>query len=159
MASINFYLRNETKLGFKLYLFINHRSKQYKYFTDFYIPFDSWNKEKQRIKQNRENGTTINKKLEVFHNEASKLLTGYIANDEVLTQQIVKEYFDTVTGKNVPDNGFFNFIEKFIKLSHTRTNGRGELIKDSTRKKYQNVLAILKEFEEHSKEQITFQPL
>lgn len=157
MASVNFYLRSKTKQGYKLTLFLNFQKTQFFYFTGFYLEKSNWDNNKQRVRNNKENCASINKKLEILEKEACLLYEQYIAEAKELIQSEFKNHFDLITGKTRAVNDFFEFVDNFIANSYSRTTNKGETIKKGTITKYKNVFVTLKEFENYRKKPVHFQ--
>lgn len=153
MANVNFNLRKkDSKDPQIIYLIFRHKTwagKKLVYPLELKVRPQSWNFDQQCVKNiiSEPEKDYINKYLSDIKKHVIGVYTKGVANRTPITREFIKESLDQFTNKSSAVNGFFPFIEDFIKNADKRTNANtGRLTNPRTIQKYNTTLTVLKEF-------------
>jgi integrase len=163
MANVNFNLRKiDSKEPQIIYLIFRHKTwdgKKLVYPLELKIRPKSWDAEKQCVKNiiSEQDKDYINKYLSDIRKDVISSYTKAVANRVPITRELIKESLDRFTNKTSALNGFFPFIEDFIKAADTKTNATtGRLVSPRTIQKYNTTLTVLKDFSKTYPRKIDF---
>lgn len=164
MAKFNFNLRNPGKLSIcPIYLIIRYHNQKLVYPTEERIKPEYWNKTNQRAKVTRSfpEAPYLNERLDFIELTAKKTFRTFMLDNNYRTPAIseLRKELDLMLrrGSNLSGINFFEFIDKFIVETNSRTNPRtGRSIARSTIQIYKHTFQLLKEYAGAKRKTIDF---
>ena len=129
-----------------IFLHFSYSGNRFKYSTGYKSCFIDWDFDKQRIKQTKStiiNATEVNEFLSKIENSIKKEYSRLIAEQIIVSNELLKLFLDNYLNKNVVVNNtkpktFFEFCEAFLELKPKLT-----LI---TRRSYKQTLLKVKNY-------------
>lgn len=140
-----------------IFLHFSYGGNRFKYSTGYKSCFNDWDFDKQKIKQTKSNiinAVEVNEFLSKIENAIKKEYSRLIAEQIVITNEILKQFLDNYTNKNITVNNskpvtFFEFCENFLEL-------KSKEISIITKRSYKQTLSKVKNYSIENKEKITF---
>lgn len=140
-----------------IFLHFSYNGNRFKYSTGYKSCFIDWDFDKQRIKQTKStiiNATEVNEFLSNIENNIKKEYSRLIAEQTIVTNELLKLFLDNYLNKNVIVNNtkpktFFEFSDEFLDI-------KAKEISIITLRSYKQSLIKLKNYSSYYKEKINF---
>lgn len=150
-------LEIEKKKDSLIFLHFSYGGNRFKYSTGYKSCFNDWDFDKQRIKQTKSNiinAIEVNEFLSKLENVIKKEYSRLIAEQEVVSNALLKQFLDNYLNKNIViDNTkpktFFEFSDEFLEL-------KSKEISIITKRSYKQTLLKVKNYGIEHNEKITF---
>ena len=150
-------LETDKKKESLIFLHFSYGGNRFKYSTGYKSCFIDWDFDKQRIKQTKSNiinAVEVNEFLSTIENVIKKEHSRLIAEQTIITNELLKLFLDNYLNKNVIiDNtkpkSFFEFCDAFLEL-------KSKEISIITKRSYKQTLLKVKNYGIENNEKITF---